>query len=154
MRHVRSYSEVAAFTEGGFKEVIDDESAKPKSISKVVFCSGKIYYDLVEKRDAEKMTEIAIVRLEQLYPFPLKQLQEIIAKYNKVTEWLWVQEEPENMGAWSFMLRCFPQVSLKFIGRHESASPATGYSKIHAEQQKTIVEKVFEKIKEAVSNKT
>lgn len=145
LRHPKCISSLKDFTTSGFKEVIDDDSAIAKSIKKVVFCSGKIYYDLLDQREKGKSSDVAIIRLEQLYPLPVKQIKKIIAKYDKTKEWLWVQEEPENMGAWSFMLRCFPDVSLKFIGRHESASPATGYSKIHAEQQQNILNVVFGK---------
>jgi len=144
LRYPACVSSITAFTNGGLKEVIDDDSAKAAAVKKVVFCSGKIYYDLTEKKEKEKITTIAIVRIEQLYPLPLVQLKEIIAKYNKAKEWFWVQEEPENMGAWSFILRCFREVPLKFIGRGESASPATGFHKVHETQQESIINKVFE----------
>lgn len=150
LRYPSCVSSVKDFTEGGFKEIIDDISAKPKSVSKVVFCTGKIYYDLIEQKEKDNAEEVAIVRLEQLYPLPTTQLKVILEKYSKAKEWLWVQEEPENMGAWSFMLRSFREVPLKFVGRNESATPATGFNKIHEFQQKGIIEKVFEKV--AVTN--
>ena len=87
------------FTNGGFKEVIDDAFVQmPSQVKKVLFCSGKIYFDLAERQQKENRKDIAIVRLEQLYPLPLKQLEELYKKYNKAT-WFWVQEEPLNMGA-------------------------------------------------------
>ena len=100
-----------------------------------------------EKRakEKDKNDEVAIVRIEQLYPFPAKQLQDIITKYKSCKEYCWVQEEPENMGAWVFMMRMFNNINLKYIGRNESASPATGYGKLHSQQQENIVNRVFEK---------
>lgn len=145
LRYPGCVSSVSDFTTGGFKEVIDDASIDEKYVKRVAFCSGKVYYDLVEGREKSGTHEVAIVRIEQLYPFPAKQIQEILLKYKSTKEYYWVQEEPENMGAWSFMMRMFGNVPLKFIGRHESASPATGFSKAHAGQQQAIVDKLFEK---------
>jgi 2-oxoglutarate dehydrogenase E1 component len=90
---------------------------------------------------------IAIIRLEQLYPFPKNQIDELIVKYKKAKTYTWVQEEPENMGAWAFMLRTLRKVDLQLISRKESASPATGSSKTHAKQQKDIVDRAFASIK-------
>ncbi|MBI2269989.1 MAG: 2-oxoglutarate dehydrogenase E1 component [Bacteroidetes bacterium] len=145
LRYPACVSSVTDFTTGGFKEVIDDVSIDAKYVKRVAFCTGKIYYDLVEGRERSGTHEVAIVRIEQLYPFPAKQIQEILLKYKSTKEYYWVQEEPENMGAWSFMIRMFGNVPLKYIGRHESASPATGFSKAHAGQQQAIVDKLFEK---------
>ncbi len=146
LRYPSCVSTLKDFTENRFREVIDDSSAKVKSITKIAFCSGKIYYDLMEAKQKEGNEEIAIVRLEQLYPLPIIQLKEILAKYTNVKEYLWVQEEPENMGAWAFMNRRFKEVNLKYIGRNESASPATGYGKLHTQQQQNIINSVFEKV--------
>jgi len=146
LRHPRCVSKLEDFTKGGFKEVLDDETANAKQVNKVVFCTGKVYYDLLDQKEKDKVTDVALVRLEQLYPLPLKQLKNIIAKYSQAKDWLWVQEEPENMGAWSYILRCFREVNLKVIARHESATPATGYSKIHQQQQQQIIDRVFEKV--------
>lgn len=145
LRYPTCVSSVKDFTTGGFQEVIDDVTAKATTVKKVAFCTGKIYYDLLEAKAKENNNDIAIVRLEQLYPLPKKQLQEIIAKYKNATEFLWVQEEPENMGAWVYMMRAFNDVKLKYIGRSESASPATGYGKLHTQQQQSIIDTLFEK---------
>jgi 2-oxoglutarate dehydrogenase E1 component len=146
LRHPRCVSKIADFTSGSFHEVIDDVVADPKSVSKLVFCTGKLYYELLEKKEAEQANDIALIRLEQLYPFPQKQVKDLIQKYNKVKEYIWAQEEPANMGAWSYLLRIFRDVQLKVISRCESGSPATGSSKQHASQQKALIDKVFEKV--------
>ena len=143
LRYPTCVSKLADFTTGGFKELIDDEVEKPEKISKLVFCTGKIYYDLIERKQKDKNENTAIVRIEQLYPFPLLQVNEVIAKYKNVKEYLWVQEEPENMGAWGYLLRTFKEVPLKIVSRMESATPATGFSKSHDAQQKAIIDKVF-----------
>lgn len=145
LRYPTCVSSLKDFTTGCFQEIIDDTTADVKSVKTIVFCAGKIYYDLIEAKIKEGNKDFAIIRLEQLYPLPLRQLKEIISKYKNATEYLWVQEEPENMGAWSFMLRTFREVNLKYIGRDASASPATGYGKMHEQQQQAIVKKVFEK---------
>ena len=146
LRHPKCVSSLNDFTNAGFKEVIDDVSAKVIDIKKVVFCSGKIYYDLLERQEKENDNSIAIVRLEQIYPLPLAQLKAIVAKYTNAKDWFWVQEEPENMGAWTFMAMNFREVPLKLISRPASASPATGYHVIHDQQQEQILEKVFQKV--------
>ncbi len=143
LRHPSCVSSIDDFIKGGFREVIDDESANPSKVNKVVFCSGKIYYDLIEEKEKLKNESIAIVRVEQLYPLPKKQLHQIIEKYNNAETWLWVQEEPYNMGAWPFMHMEFNEVSLKVIARPASGSPATGSSKFHFIRQRKIIEKTF-----------
>jgi 2-oxoglutarate dehydrogenase E1 component len=150
LRYPSCVSSLKDFTSGGFLEVIDDTVAA-KSVKKVVFCSGKVYYDLVEAREKAGSDDIAIVRVEQLYPFPLKQIKAAIDKYKGATEFIWAQEEPENMGAWAHIVRMFMKypelenVKLKYVGRPENASPATGFSKSHAEQQQAIMDKIFVK---------
>lgn len=143
LRHPECVSSVDEFTKGKFKEIIDDENLKPKEVKRVVFCSGKIYYDLKEKQDKDKIKNVALIRLEQLYPLPKKQLNKIRKKYIKA-EFYWVQEEPENMGAWSYLLRFEENRDLKLIARKASASPATGHSKVHAREQKYIVDMAME----------
>ncbi|MGZ4060715.1 MAG: 2-oxoglutarate dehydrogenase E1 component, partial [Bacteroidia bacterium] len=150
LRYPTCVSSLKDFTTGGFQEVYDDSTADVKSVKTIAFCSGKIYYDLIEAKAKEENSAVAIIRLEQLYPLPLIQIKEIIAKYKNVKEYLWVQEESENMGAWSYIHRTFEKLNLpavKYIGRHESASPATGYSKLHTQQQQSIVDAVIEKQK-------
>ncbi len=143
LRYPTCVSPMEDFTSGGFKEVIDDTTANADTVTKLVFCSGKLFYDLIERKEKDKNTTIAIVRIEQLYPLPLLQLNEIIEKYKNAKTYIWAQEEPENMGAWSFLLRVFREVPLQVISRMESASPATGFSKSHETQQKAIVDSVF-----------
>ncbi len=143
LRHPRCVSDLAELTSGGFREVIDDASADPEKIEKVVFCTGKIYYELLEEKEKLRNETIALVRVEQLFPLPKRQLQEIIARYGKAATWLWVQEEPYNMGAWPYMHMEFKEVPLKVIARPASGSPATGSSKFHLVRQRKIIEKTF-----------
>lgn len=146
LRHPRCVSKIEDFTQGGFKEIIDDTKADAKVVNKLVFCTGKLYYELLEQKEKDNADDIAIVRLEQLYPFPRVQIKALLKKYKNAKEYIWAQEEPENMGAWTYLLRVFREVSLKVISRCESGSPATGSSKQHAAQQKAIIDKVFEKV--------
>jgi len=143
LRYPRCISSMEDLAKGGFKEIIDDASADAKQISRVMFCSGKIYYDLLECKEKDKANHIAIIRLEQLYPFPEKQFQQLISKYQNASDRIWVQEEPENMGAWSYLLRTVKGVALKLISRHESASPATGSHQTHEREQSALIEQVF-----------
>ncbi|MCD4729229.1 MAG: hypothetical protein K8R74_01420 [Bacteroidales bacterium] len=144
LRHPRCVSSIEEFTKGGFKETIDDAMADPKKITKVVFCTEKIFYDLLEEKEKLKNKSIAIVRIEQLYPLPKKQIRQIISKYNKSESLLWVQEEPYNMGAWPFIHMDLDDVPLKLIARPASGSPATGSSKFHFIRQRKIIEKTFQ----------
>ena len=151
LRYPACVSSIKDFTEDGFREIIDDVTANSKSVKKVVFCTGKIFYDLIEAKQKEGINDIAIVRIEQLYPFPIKQIDSVIAKYKGATEFVWAQEEPENMGAWVYMFMAFRAVNLpnakelKYVGRKAAASPATGYSKLHVEQDKSILKQLFDK---------
>ncbi len=143
LRHARCVSAVEELTKGGFQEVIDDSSIKKADkVKKVLFCSGKIYYDLLEKQEADKRDDVAIVRLEQLYPLAYKQVDAIVAKY-KNAKFAWVQEEPANMGAWVYMLSCYRNIDWELVSRKASASPATGYHKVHVKEQEAILDKAF-----------
>lgn len=144
LRYPTCVSTINDFTNDSFHEVLDDPTAEPEFIKRIAFCCGKIYYDLVETKQKNKIHNTAIIRIEQLYPFPAKQLQQILLKYKYAKEYFWVQEEPQNMGAWGFMVRMFNNVPLKYLGRHESSTPATGYSKAHIAQQQAIIDKLFE----------
>ncbi len=144
LRHPGSYSKIEEFTTGGFREIIDDASIKDAgSITKVIFCSGKIYFDLNEKREKENRKDMAIIRLEQLYPLPLNQLSEFYKKYSKAI-WYWVQEEPLNMGSASYLRMNLTSINFGIISRPPSAATATGYSKVHAEEQAEILKTAFE----------
>ena len=141
-RHPLVVSDLKEFTHGRFQEVVGDDYATASKVSKVLLCTGKVYFDLLERQQADERKDVAIVRLEQLHPFPKKQVMKELKKY-KVETVHWVQEEPENMGAWSFMLRVFREVKKDVISRKAAASPATGFAKVHAKEQKAIVDKAF-----------
>ena len=143
LRHPLVTSPIDDFTKGGFQEVLDDPEAVAKQVKKVILCSGKIYYDLLEYQQKKKVKDVAVVRLEQLHPFPEKQLRAILEKY-KTDKKIWVQEEPSNMGYWTYILRMMPGDGLKLVSRKASASPATGYLKVHKIEQEKIVSKAFE----------
>jgi 2-oxoglutarate dehydrogenase E1 component len=145
LRHPAAVSSVHDLTAGGFVEIVGDADVVDSSrISRVVFCSGKIYYDLFAARQDRKMDQIALVRLEQLYPFAAEQARDILARYPASAEVIWAQEEPRNMGAWRSMQEQFapllaPRRQLRYVGRPESASPATGSGRRHQQEQAAIV---------------
>ena len=142
LRHTGSYSHMSEFTSNSFKEVIDDVIANAVQVKKVLFCSGKVYFDLLERKQKENVTDVAIIRLEQVYPLPYKQLEDLYKKYNKAT-WFWVQEEPLNMGAASFLQMNLKTINYGIISRQPSAATASGYSKVHAQEQSEIVDTAF-----------
>ncbi|UTW64222.1 2-oxoglutarate dehydrogenase E1 component [bacterium SCSIO 12741] len=143
LRYPKCVSTLDDLANGGFKEVLDDPVADPAKVEKVMFMSGKIYYDLLEEREKRGADNVAFVRLEQLYPVPYEQLEAVLEKYNKATRTVWIQEEPENMGAWSFILRRFPKANLELVSRKSSASPATGSSKRHAARVAHLMDEAF-----------
>lgn len=143
LRHPKCVSQLADFTKKGFEEVIDDSTAKATTTKRVLLCSGKIYYDLLKYNEEEaKRKDVAIVRVEQLYPFPEERIAEIRKKYSKA-EFCWVQEEPKNQGAYLYLLRYEENFDLKVIARKSSASPATGIAKQHAKEQQELMEQAF-----------
>ena len=142
LRHPACVSSIADFTEQKFQELIDDSSAEVSKVKRVLMCSGKIYFELLERKLADNRSDIALVRLEQLYPMPTQQIEALHKKYAGA-EFCWVQEEPKNMGAWLHLLRWENNMNLKRISRESSASPATGYSKVHAIEQLAIIDKAF-----------
>ena len=146
LRSAQCVSRLEEFTDGKFNEVIDDHFVKAADVKRVLLCSGKVYYDLLDKQQIDKRKDVAVVRLEQLYPIPYDQIEAIQSKYKKATEFIWVQEEPENMGAWPYISRKFRNSSINFelISRLESSSTATGYAKQHIAQQLYIVASAFE----------
>ncbi len=144
LRHPLCVSKIEEFTIGGFKEVIDDPAIlEVHSVSRLIFCSGKIYYDLLEKQKADNRLDVAVIRLEQIYPTPVNQINRIMNKYSNAKELYWVQEEPRNMGAWPYLIRKFRNSELRVIARHESSTPATGHAKTHAIEQEFIINKAF-----------
>jgi 2-oxoglutarate dehydrogenase E1 component len=143
LRHPGSYSAAGEFTNGRFKEVIDDAFVNDAAaVKKVLFCSGKIYFDLAERQQKENRKDVAIVRLEQIYPIPQNQLDELYSKYSRAI-WHWVQEEPLNMGAATFLRMNLKNINFFIISRVQSASTATGYAKIHAKEQVEIIDTAF-----------
>ena len=133
------------FTNGKFQEVIDDVNVDTKKVKRVLFCTGKVYYDLLEEQKTTKRNDVAIVRIEQLYPYPEKQMDAIFNKY-KNAEYVWVQEEPYNMGAWGYILRrmyLMNNTKIEVIARDEASSPAVGYLKTHNEKQAELVKRSF-----------
>jgi 2-oxoglutarate dehydrogenase E1 component len=146
-----SFSPIEAFTDGGFARVIDDAKVDPARVERVMLCSGKIYYDLAEEREQRKEGRVAIVRVEQLYPFPEQQVLAALARYPGTSELVWVQEEPRNSGAWTFIRGALGDLlaargqarPLHYIGRAASASPATGSPDSHAYERKLILEEAF-----------
>lgn len=146
LRSPQCVSKLEEFTQGKFQLVIDDAYVKASQVKRVLFCSGKIFYDLLEKQQADERKDVAIIRVEQLYPTPIDQFEKIKTKYSKAKEFLWVQEEPENMGAWPYISRKFrnSEFDLNVISRKESSSTATGYARQHVAQQLYIIGKAFE----------
>ena len=146
LRHRRAISAVQALSTGSFRFVLDDIVA-PEKVERVVLCSGKIYYDLLEKRETMTEQSVAIVRLEQLYPFPAKQLHQALGRYGNAKKILWAQEEHKNFGAWAFVREQCEMHGMKFAliytGREASSSPASGSFQVHGEKQKSLVNKVF-----------
>ena len=141
-RHPSVISPISDLTDGNFQEILDDPlTTLSSTIKKVLFCTGKVYYDLLENRD-DSQSDIAIVRLEQLYPLPKKQLAALKKKYQGA-KFVWVQEEPANMGAWGFILQHLHDWNFSLVSREASASPATGNSKLHAIQQKDLISKAL-----------
>lgn len=131
-------------SQGGFDCVIDDDKADPKQVTRVVMCAGKVYYDLLEARDENELKHIALLRIEQLYPFPGEQLKSMMDRYTACEEVIWCQEEPRNQGAWRYIRfhivqRIPDHVPVQYVGRAEAASPAAGYPALHKAQQSALV---------------
>jgi 2-oxoglutarate dehydrogenase E1 component len=143
LRSPSTYSHISEFSNGGFKEVIDDVFVtNATDVKKVLFCTGKLYFELADRQQKENRTDVAVVRLEQLYPLPYEQLEALYKKYSKAV-WFWVQEEPLNMGAATFLQMNLKSINFGVISRHASAATATGYAKVHAQEQKEIIDTAF-----------
>jgi len=144
LRHPLCVSSMDSLVTGSFQETIGDSYADPAKVKKVLLCTGKLYYELYEKQQADKRDDVAIIRLEQMHPFPQSQIDAHLNQYDKAKVY-WVQEEPFNMGGWTFMLRMYKGSRfLQVIARESSASPSTGFSKIHAKEQAEIIRRAFE----------
>ncbi len=142
LRHPLVISSVDDIMNGSFKETYDDSYVDTKQVKKVLLCTGKVYYDLLNEQQTNNRKDVAIVRIEQLYPFPEKQVTAILVKY-QLARVCWVQEEPQNMGYWDYVIRIYLKVSMQVIARKPSSSPATGYMKIHTKEQAELVKAAF-----------
>jgi 2-oxoglutarate dehydrogenase E1 component len=156
LRNKDATSPLSEFTKGGFQTVIPEQNAdvvkKAEKVKRVICCSGKVYYDLVKKREERGTDDVAILRVEQLYPFPHKVFGAEMRKYPNATDVVWCQDEPQNQGAWFFVQHYIHEnmldgQKLGYAGRAASASPAVGYAHLHQEQQKTLIEAAFGKLK-------
>jgi 2-oxoglutarate dehydrogenase E1 component len=146
LRHPKVVSPLEDLVTGKFREVIDDSYVTRSKVTKVLLCTGKMYLDLLEEQQKRKDKETAIVRIEQMHPFPEKQLDKVLNSYKKLEKVVWVQEEPVNMGYWAFLLRTYyKRPDIQLAARKPSASPATGYPKIHQQEQERIVASAFNK---------
>ena len=141
LRHPSCISDINDFSSGSFQSIIDD-IVSPDLIEKLVLCSGKIFYDLLARREKEPLKNVALVRVEQLFPLHKHAIESVIKKYD-AKQIIWVQEEPENMGAWTFILAELHNFDIQIIARKASAATATGSSKKSALQQQKIIDKVF-----------
>ena len=160
LRNKDAASPLSEFTKGGFQTIIGecDETIDAKQVTRLIACSGKVYYDLVKQRAEKKANEVAIIRVEQLYPFPHKALASELKKYPKLEELIWCQDEPQNQGAWFFVQHNLLEnmsdgMKLAYAGRPASASPACGYAHLHQEQQKSLLNAAFAKLKGYVITK-
>lgn len=143
LRHPKCVSAIEDFTQTNFKEVIEDSYSDLKTAKRVIFCTGKIYYDLLERQLQNERKDVAIVRVEQLYPLPEKQMEKIMAAAKKA-DFYWVQEEPKNQGYWTHILRYDLGRKLEVICRRSSSSPATGFAAVHAQEQESILQASFD----------
>ncbi len=146
LRHPQAVSSLTDFTSGSFREVIADKAAPLQK--RIVFCSGKLYYDLAGTREKNPSAKVAITRVEQFYPFPAGQISTVLKQHPDVKDIVWAQEEPVNMGAWAFLRPLLSEClqrgqTLRYIGRTEAASPATGSYKVHVAEQNSLIEEVF-----------
>ena len=162
LRNKDATSPLSEFTKGAFQTVIGEQDANivknAAKVKRVIACSGKVYYDLVKKRAEKELNDVAIIRVEQLYPFPHKAFAAEIKKYSNATDIVWCQDEPQNQGAWFFIQHNIHEnmldgQKLGYAGRAASASPAVGYAHLHVEQQKALVEAAFAKLKGFVLTK-
>lgn len=153
LRHAKVYATLQDLSQGQFMPVIDDENTDTDEVKRVVFCSGKVYYDLLERKEALNARDVALIRLEQLHPFPDAKVKAIIAKYKNAILHLWVQEEPENQGPWRYIQNNLKGCRLIPVARRESGSPATGLKGLHKVGQEEIVNKVFRRCNCELKNK-
>lgn len=148
LRFRPSFSPLGELMDGSFRRFIGDADAHPQRVKRILMCSGKIYYDLVAAREAQQREDVAVVRVEQLYPFPSQPVVDTLDLYERATELYWVQDEPRNMGAWTFVRPHLEKLAgsrmrPRYVGRVESASPATGQAESHKLELELILEDAF-----------
>ena len=144
LRHPQCVSTIEDLTENNFEEILPDNFIQDTDeVKRVILCTGKVYYDLLKKQQEDDRKDVAIIRFEQLHPIPFQKLDQILAPFRERAEFCWVQEEPKNMGYWNYILRKLDYYELKIISRKSSASTASGYKKMHDEEQKEIIETAF-----------
>jgi len=149
LRHPKAVSTVDELASGGFQEVIDDSSVDAKKVKTLVFCTGKFYYDLLAAKEEYKRNDVALVRVEQLFPVPAEQMKAVIKKYKNADDLVWAQEEPKNMGAWSHMLMHFEEAgNFRVASRRFYASPAAGSSVRSKKRHQQVIDYVFDKTKD------
>jgi 2-oxoglutarate dehydrogenase E1 component len=153
LRHPQAVSSLDELTKGGFQEVIADTTVDMAKAKKCIFVSGKLYYELADYREKNKIKDVALIRIEQLYPFPQTQLKTILKNVKKMDSVIWAQEEPKNMGAWSYIVHPLQDLfnemdiecDVEYVGREHRASPATGTTKRHNSEQQKIWNDCFKK---------
>ena len=149
LRHPLAISSLEELTEGTFQNAIGEiDAIEPSQVKRVVMCSGKVFYDLIEERLKKAQTDVAIIRIEQLYPFPYEEVAKLLEPYAHVTDFVWCQEEPQNQGAWYCSKHNFEYVipedaKLAYAGRPASAAPAVGYASLHNKQQRELIEQAL-----------
>ena len=146
LRYPKAVSTVEDLAKGGFQEVMDDPSATKSKVDTLVLCSGKFYYEMIEKAEELGVTNAAFIRLEQLYPLPEKQLDAVVKQYKNVKQMIWAQEEPENMGAWRYIALSLRKYDLIGVSRHSSAAPAAGSSSLHKRRLANLFDRLFTQI--------
>jgi 2-oxoglutarate dehydrogenase E1 component len=145
LRHPLAVSAQNDFTQGSFKRIIDDNDTIPEKVTRLLFCTGKLYYDLLKRKNELGVKDIALVRIEQIYPLPIYEMNQLIQKYSNSLKIIWAQEEPMNMGAWYFIRNEMANIPFEGIFRLPSGSPAVGLHELHHKEQDEIVQKVFKK---------
>ena len=149
LRHPLAVSGINELVNGKFQNVIGEiDDLDPKMVKRIVLCAGKVYYDLLEQRRKNNQNDVAIIRIEQLYPYPHEEVRLVLSEFSHVTDFVWCQEEPLNQGAWycsqhNFRADLPDNATLRYVGRPASASPAVGYMSLHNEQQRELVEEAL-----------
>lgn len=145
LRHPKVVSPLEDFANGSFQPIIDDAAADASKIEKLVLCSGKLYYELLAKKEELNCENIALVRFEQLYPLQQDAIENIFSKYSGAKSIVWAQEEPENMGAWSYILRNFRDTGIQVVAPVPSGAPAPGSHKMFEKNQNAVINRVFDR---------